>query len=178
MTCEEVQEQLSHDIEAARSRGVREHLLQCDDCRKLCAELRSLGDLSRLLADSVKAPSGFSCRVREKLAERSRRQLYWSPVLAGLAVAVLAGLTWLVGVEPYSAAPVLLPLSAGEIEPLPLNRPGREVQWVGLAPVITLERAGRPDGDEALNDSVKLPSRIEVRRTSLHDDAYLKYTSY
>ena len=176
MKCQEVERRLLEDSSARQERGLQEHLHSCPGCAQLCRELLSMEESWASLRESSKAPRGFVEGTRHRLRRESRRGAYrMAAVAACLLVAAVALTFWPPGDQTHSSdgtavhfaapRPPTPPLAAGNLSVEPGGADDRYVDVVVESP-------------SSAEHILRLPSRIEVRRTRLHDDFYLSNISH
>lgn len=178
MTCKQVELILAEDIRAVEQAEVQDHIRCCGECEKLYRDLLSMEEISRLLGETVEAPTDFASRIHQRLAASSGWQVFWRPVfVVGLLILISAGFLWVRVVqtrqEPVLAARSILQEdesrsgslvnASGRVEPLPAPAPYVEV---------ILSSPSQPEY------ILRLPSRIKIRTTRLHHDFYLEHASY
>lgn len=177
MTCQEVTKLLTEDIQAMNQLKVRAHLAQCLECEEFRGELLSLESLAGLLRDQVRAPSDFSSKVDSSLRESSSG---WKPVFAVVAV-VLVSLIALWGVKNGYG------VFESEQSVVSSREVKQEYTLPGRTGAVELPRLDPRSDDyvEVILDGpsepeyiLRLPSRIEIRRSQLHRDSSLKHVSH
>ena len=177
MTCREV-ERLLIDEKRMNDPEVLDHLRECPDCEQLRAEFLSMEELNRLLRDRVQAPSDFASRVSEARRRMSGWRVCCRPAFA-LAVLALVSLivVWAAGLKLDFSSPEKAWVSSAVLpgaESLPEVR--MEAEWISPLPKAYVDVAvGNSFGPGYV---VRLPSRIEIRRTELHAESHLKNVSY
>ncbi|HOM99502.1 MAG TPA: hypothetical protein PLM33_04530 [Acidobacteriota bacterium] len=171
MNCERVQELLAERTDARELPEVESHLLRCSTCREVLRELEEIEELSRSLAGRVRAPRGFARHV----AHVCTRRFVWQwktlvPVLSALVFAV--GMTW---VWQDGAADAATEFAAGDPS---LSAEEAVHPFSGLSerqPEYVEVILSGEDGGPFI---VRVPSVIEVRRTSVSEDYYIDYVSH
>ncbi len=179
MTCREVK-RLLIDEKRMNDPEVLDHVRECPNCEQLRAEFLSLEELNRLLRDRVQAPSDFASRVSEARRRMSGWRVCCRPVFA-LAVLVLVLVSlivvWAAGLKLEFSSPEKAWVSSAVLpgtESLPEVRMGAE--WGSPAQQAYVDVVvGDPSGPGYV---LRLPSRIEIRRTKLHTESDLKNVGY
>ena len=177
MTCREV-ERLLIDEKRMNDPQVLDHVRECPDCEQLRAEFLSMEELNRLLRDRVQAPSSFASRVSEARRRMNGWRAFCKPVLA-LAVLVLVSLIviWAAGPRLNFSSPETTWVSSAVLpntESLPVVKMGTE--WGSPSPEVYVDVVvGNPSGPGYV---LRLPSRIEIRRTELHTESHLRNVGY
>ncbi len=177
MTCREV-ERLLIDEKRMNDPEVLDHVRECPNCEQLRVEFLSMEELNRLLRDRVQAPSGFASRVSEARRRMSGWRVCCRPAFA-LAVLVLVSLimVWAAVLKLDLSSPEKAWVSSAvlpDTESLPEVRMGAE--WFSPPPEAYVDVAvSNPSGPGYV---LRLPSRIEIRRTALHADSHLKNVGY
>ena len=107
MTCKQVEVILAEDIRAVEQAEVQDHIRCCGECEKVYRDFLSMEEISRLLGETVEAPSDFSSRVHQRLAESSGWQVFWRPAfVVSLLILISTGFLW-VRVVQTTDEPVL-----------------------------------------------------------------------
>jgi len=178
MTCKQVELILAEDIRAVEQAEVQDHIRCCGDCEKLYRDLLSMEEISRLLGETAQAPTDFSSRVHQRLAESSGWQLFWRPVfVVGLLILISAGFLW-VRVVQTTDEPVLA------ARPIVQEDESRSERLVNVSQRVEPRQAPDPYVEVILSSPsqpeyiLRLPSRINIRTTHLHHDFYLEHASY
>lgn len=183
MTCKELESLLNEDIKMVQSMEVRDHIHYCEFCRKLCEELVSLDELSNLLRNVSQAPDGFMAQVCERTTQRTGLPMYWQHVAA--LCCILLGVVFLwPAVESSGKKELLVEAQVSEKRKL---AKASDAVFSGsvvddpetLSHVDLVVTPPRKPGDSPQQDFIlRLPSRIEIHRTNLHDDFYLNHVSH
>jgi hypothetical protein len=177
MTCKEVEQLLTEDVNLGNDARVEAHIVRCSVCRKLHRELDSMSELSRLLREMDQAPADFSTRVYARLAQPSFWQLQWKPAL-GLALVILGlvSILWIQAVQPVPEA-LLVSEEAPQEEPFARVNDGDleliDGDWVEGSYVDVILKS--PSEPEYI---LRLPSRIKIRTHDLNHEIYLNNASY
>ncbi len=178
MTCKQVEVILAEDIRAVERAEVQDHIRCCGECEKLYRDFLSMEEISRFLGETVEAPSDFSSRVHQRLAESSGWQVFWRPVfVVGLLILISTGFLW-VRVVQTTGEPVLAsrPIvqedesGSGSL----VNASGRVEPGEAPSPYVEVILSS-PSQPEYI---LRLPSRIKIRTNQLHHDFYLEHASY
>ncbi len=167
MNCEQVQLSLVEDVANRADERVARHLESCAVCRQVCDELLELEDLSRSLSGRFRVPATFQAEVLARAAgegHRIRRLRF--ALAAAVFVVVSLGL-----VRPWDRL--------GAVDTPQLEEYQRwAASWdQGVpnqdAPMVEVVIEGP---EEPL--ILRLPSTIEIRRTDLREDFYIRNVSH
>ncbi len=168
MTCKQVEVILAEDIRAVEQAEVQDHIRCCAECEKLYRDFLSMEEISRLLGETVEAPSDFSSRVHQRLAESSVWQVFWRPVfVVSWLILISTGFLWVRVVQTTDE---------GVLASSPIVQEDESGSGSGEAPSSYVEVIlSSPSQPEYI---LRLPSRIKIRTTHLHHDFYLEHASY
>ncbi len=179
MSCQRISQLLVESAAAAERGDVKIHLENCEECRRLLAQLRELEALRAALSNRQRAPEDFSSKVFQAVA-KTRRWSRWK-LMAAVFVGAL-GLALAAGqfstdpqVRTRIAPAVEEPVAVGPSAPLLV---GPELRFLGDQPL-----AGDSFVEVELIDSkgrvriVRIPTRIEIRKRDLGRDS-LRTVSY
>ncbi len=174
MTCKKVERILTENISAVEETDVQAHIRSCSRCEKLCRELQSMEQLSRLLGETVESPSDFLSRVQSRLSEVSGWQAYWRPVfVVSLVILISVGFLWVREVRITDEA-MLGSRSVVQEESVSGNDLQRADAREVPAPYVEVILSGPSESEYIL----RLPSRIRIQTTHLNHDFYLEHASY
>ena len=174
MTCKQAERLLAENISAVEETDVQAHIRSCSRCQKLCRELQSMEQLSRLLGEIVEPPRDFSSQVQSRLSEVAGWQAYWRPIfVVSLVTLISVGFLWVREVRVTDEA-MLGPPSVVQEELVS----GNDLQRVDArevpAPYVDVIVSGSSESEYIL----RLPSRIRIQTTHLNHEFYLEHASY
>lgn len=169
MNCVDVQTNLAEDLLRRIDEEVVNHLSDCPECRRLCDELLELEDLSRSLSGRFRVPTEFRDQVLVRLAQRKtrrRRRVGFACAFVLIAVVVAAFVRpWEVDQESdrtVGPPPVVMQSD------VPVGRVLSKPDYVDI--VVS------QDGSDDL--ILRVPSVIEIHRTQLQEDFYIRNVSH
>lgn len=169
MNCGQVQHNLAEDLASRADPELARHLNSCAACRRMCDDLLELEELSQSLSGSFRVPDSFQAEVLARAAlERPRNRRLRLALAAGFCFAAFLGLVrpWegLNAVDLPDAGPYPERWSAS------IEDGGSEGQ-VPLVEVLI-------EGFDKQPVILRLPSTIEIRRTDLQEDFYIRHVSH
>lgn len=176
MNCKAVEKRLTEDVRTAAEASLQQHLAQCRGCRELYRQLLSLGELSGTLKSKVEVPADFAARVLERSVETRPWAYYGKPALAVVVLVVFSG--GFLGTD--------LPPGGAGAAPAATVAEDRQQGLVAESGTVVFEvsESTGPYVDVLLDHPadqgrvLRLPSRIEIRKSALHHDSYLQHVSY
>ena len=181
MNCSQLEQLFLEDLDNIRQDGVREHLEQCAECRKLQADLETIADLNQTLARKAVAPGDFPGLLNGRMTGPGP-SVFWTlgAVAMLLTAAALAAGFW----PLFDAVPEPASL-AQELQPQQHGGAGIEFALSGDRRV---DRTGNPAGEffeVILRDAsgapspyiVRVPSETRVQRT-LAEASHLVHVSH
>lgn len=171
MNCDQVHRMLAEDSTCRTEAGVAAHLRACPECRRMCDDLIQLEDLSRSLSGDFRVPASFRDEVLARVAvasARTRRRRRWGfAVAATLLMGTALGL-----LKPWQRLDAVTPLAAPD-----------EASWTAVMDSVDGEGTGPLievvlDGESGHPVILRLPPTIEIRRTDLQEDFYIRHVSH
>ncbi len=189
MNCTTVERLLTEDLGSAESADLSRHLHECQHCRELYRELKSLEELSGELKNDMQAPAFFASRVCARASEPAGpRRLLALALLTTCVIGfssfaiVKSGILSDAAVVQTAAPSVAVTGSATAdqaIEPLWIT------DWPVAESNIASDRGRDPRYVEILVSEpsesdfiVRLPSAIEVGSNQADNEYYLRQVSH
>ncbi len=188
MNCTRVERLLTEDLRSAENADLSRHLNECQRCKDLYRELKSLAELSGELKNEVQAPAFFASRICARASEsaRPRRSL----ALAVLTTSVIGVFSFaIVKFALLSDTPVQTAtpsvIATGSVTEDQAIEPQWTTDWPVSESSLLNDRGRDPRYVEILVSEpsesdfiVRLPSSIEVGSNQADNEYYLRNVSH